>query len=330
MQHLPGTDAVGLRLVGFNVRNGARLPTPGVVDEQLRIHAKELIQHFIVLHGLAGHIAHGEHPMLLQLSCITPADTPEVRERAVAPERAPIAHLVQFCDPDAVAVSRNMLCHDVHSDLAEVHVGADACRGRDARGGQNVQNDFHGELAGCKFVGAEVVGCIDEHLVDGIDMDILRRHILQVHIVDLGAGFHILSHLGRGYNIVDSQLRMGFQLGIIVGCPCEGATGSLALALCIGLLDLLHYLKEPRPAGDAVLLQSRRNGKADGFLRAAQIRHHKVGGHGVQVSLHTLDAGVKAFQIYCDIGTLRFHLTTSCSNFKCIISRYCRNCVAGM
>ena len=55
----------------------------------------------------------------------------------------------------------------------------------------------------------------------------------------------------------------GFQLGIIVGCPCEGATGSLALALCIGLLDLLHYLKEPRPAGDAVLLQSRRNGKAE-------------------------------------------------------------------
>ena len=92
------------------------------------------------------------------------------------------------------SLSSNMLCHDVHSDLAEVHVGADACRGRDARGGQNVQNDFHGELAGCKFVGAEVVGCIDEHLVDGIDMDILRRHILQVHIVDLGAGFHRIIH----------------------------------------------------------------------------------------------------------------------------------------
>ena len=125
------------------------------------------------------------------------------------------------------------------------------------------------------------MGGVNEHLVDGIDMDILRRHILQVHIVDLRAGFHILGHLRRGDHIVDGQLRMGFQLGVIVGCPGEGATRSLALTQGIGLLYLLHHLKESRPAGDTVLLQSWRNSKADGLFCAAQIRHNKVGGHGV-------------------------------------------------
>jgi hypothetical protein len=74
---------------------------------------------------------------------------------------------------------------------------------------------------------------------------------------------------------------MGLQLGVIVGCTGKGATGSLALAQGVDLLDLLHHLKESRTARDTILLQRRRNGKANGLLCAALIRNHKVGGHGV-------------------------------------------------
>ena len=79
----------------------------------------------------------------------------------------------------------------------------------------------------------------------------------------------------------------------------------------LGLLDLLYHLKEPCSAGDAVLLQRWCNGEADGLLRAAQIRHNKVGGHWVEIALHTFHGSVERLEIYRDIGTLRIHLTTS-------------------
>ena len=134
---------------------------------------------------------------------------------------------------------------------------------------------------------------IDENFINRVDVDILRCHILQVNIVDLGAGLHILCHLGRSDHIVNSQLGMSIQLCVIAGSADEGVAGSLLQPLDIGLLDLLDNLKESCPTGYAVLLQSRRNSKAYGFLRAAQIRHNKVSGHGVKTALHTFHRCVK-------------------------------------
>ena len=38
-EHLPGGDAVGLRLVGFDSFDFCRFPAPGVVDYKLRVDA---------------------------------------------------------------------------------------------------------------------------------------------------------------------------------------------------------------------------------------------------------------------------------------------------
>lgn len=40
MEHLAGTNGIGLRLIRFDISDGAGLPSPDVVYEQLRIDAK--------------------------------------------------------------------------------------------------------------------------------------------------------------------------------------------------------------------------------------------------------------------------------------------------
>ena len=69
--------------------------------------------------------------------------------------------------------------------------------------------------------------------------------------------------------------------------------GGAPLPPGVHLRHLLHHLKEPGAARDAVGLQGGGDGQADGFARAALVRHHQIGGHGVQSPLHTLHTGVK-------------------------------------
>ena len=67
--------------------------------------------------------------------------------------------------------------------------------------------------------------------------------------------------------------------------------------LCIDLPDTMYYLKQSRPPGDTVSFQGRRNGKADSFLRPADIRDHQICGEWVQAALDTFNAGVKTFRV---------------------------------
>ena len=69
--------------------------------------------------------------------------------------------------------------------------------------------------------------------------------------------------------------------------------GGAPLPPGVHLRHLLHHLKEPGAARDAIGFQRGGDGQADGFFRAAFIRHHQIGGHGVQTSLHALYTGVK-------------------------------------
>ena len=43
LQHLTGTKAVVFRLIRFDLRNGAWLPAPGMINQQLSIDAKHAI-----------------------------------------------------------------------------------------------------------------------------------------------------------------------------------------------------------------------------------------------------------------------------------------------
>ena len=49
LQHLAVADAIAARLIGLYIRNTARLPAPGMVNEQLRIFAKKPIKQILIL-----------------------------------------------------------------------------------------------------------------------------------------------------------------------------------------------------------------------------------------------------------------------------------------
>ena len=180
LQNLPGADAVRLRPVRFDVLHPAWFPAPGMVDEQLCVDAEHLVEQLFVVvfvrlaDGAFCNVAHGVDTDGLELFGVTPSNAPKVRQRTVRPELPAVAHFVKLCDADAIFIRRDVLRHDVHGDLAEVEICSDARRGRDAGVVQYVQYDAHGEFPRGQAVGLEIGRCVDEYLVDGIDVNVVR------------------------------------------------------------------------------------------------------------------------------------------------------------
>ena len=150
MQHLPAAHAVVGGLVGLDVRHGAALKAPGVVDEQLGVHPEQPEQLFLprAREGNARHIPHGGHAVLLQPPRDAPAYPPEVGEGAMVPVFLPVAALVQPGHPHAVFVRRAVLCLDVHGHLGQIQVRPDARRGGDAGGLQHLPHRLAGKGLG--------------------------------------------------------------------------------------------------------------------------------------------------------------------------------------
>ena len=220
----------------------------------------------------------------------------------MAPQSAAVAHLVQLRDAHAVFVRRDVLGGDVHGHLGQVQVGADACGSSDAHGALHVQNHLYRQLLGGEVIGFQVGGGVDEHLIDGVDVNVLRRHILQVHLVDAGAVLHVQGHPGRGHQVVQGHIGMGLHLGVVPGGGGELPARGFPLALPVDLLHPLHHLEQPGAAGNAVGLQGGGHRQADGLFRAGLVRHHQVGGHGVQAPLHALHRSVERFQVDGQVG----------------------------
>ena len=224
----------------------------------------------------------------------------------MAPQPPPVAPLVQLRDAHPVLVRRHVLGPDVHGHLGQVQVGAHARRGGDAGGLENVQDDRAGQLPGRHVVGVQVVGHVHEHLVDAVGEDVLRCDVFQVDAVDFGAPVDVVGHPGRGHQVIQRQGGVAPHLWVVPGGAGEPPARGLPLPPEVDLLDLLHHLKEPRPAGDAVGFEGGGHGQADGLVRPPFVRHHQVGGHGVQPPLHALYRGVKALEVTADI-TLLLH-----------------------
>ena len=164
------------------------------------------------------------------------------------PQQTAVAHFIQLGNADAVPIRFDMLRHDVHGYFTEVEICPNPRCGSDSRGLQHIQDHGHGKLSGCHFVGGQIIGCVDKHLVDGIRVNVLRGNILQVHTKNACAALHVFGHLRRRHNIIQRQLRRGLYLQIICGGAGQRAAGGIPLPLCIDLLDPLHHLKQPGPA----------------------------------------------------------------------------------
>lgn len=58
-----------------------------------------------------------------------------------------------------------------------------------------------------ELIEVQVTRHIHEDFIDGVDMDILRCDVFEIHLVDSGDADHIQSHPGRRNKIADGQIR---------------------------------------------------------------------------------------------------------------------------
>ena len=145
LKHLAGDDALVLRLVRLHVRDGAGLPAPGVVDQNLRVDPEQLVEQLLIVvicrlaNGAPGDVPHGVQAVGLQPARVALAHPPEVRQRPVRPEQAAVALLRELGDADAVPVGPDMLGHDIHGNLGQIQVAPHSRRSGNAGGVQNIQ-----------------------------------------------------------------------------------------------------------------------------------------------------------------------------------------------
>ena len=121
----------------------------------------------------------------------------------MGPQRLAVAHLIKFCNSDPVFVRLDVLCSDVQRDLAQIKIWSNTGGGSDASGFQHIQNDFHGKFPGRKLIHRKIIGDIHKHLIDGVNMDVLRSDIFEINLVDLCADFDIMRHLRWGDVVVN-------------------------------------------------------------------------------------------------------------------------------
>ena len=132
------------------------------------------------------------------------------------PKLAPELHLIQLCNADAVLVGGDVFRHNVHCHLAEKEIRPNPSGCRDAGCLKHIEDDLHGEVMGGELVGVQVVRHVHEHLVDGVDHDVLRRNVLEVNLIDASAVLHVVRHPRRRDDEVNRQIRVCLQLRVEV------------------------------------------------------------------------------------------------------------------
>ena len=128
------------------------------------------------------------------------------------PKLVPELHLIQLRNTDAVFVGGDVLRHNVHCNFAEEKIRANSCGCCDAGCFKHIEDDLHGKVMSREFVGIQVVRHVHEHLVDGVDHDVLRRDVLEVDLIDAGAVLYIVRHPRRRDDEVNRQRRVCLQL----------------------------------------------------------------------------------------------------------------------
>ena len=119
----------------------------------------------------------------------------------MSPENPAVGLLIQFCDAHPIFVRLHMLCHDIHGDLAQVQVGADARRRSDSRGFQYVLHHLGSQFPRRKPIHLQITAHIHEHLINRVHMDVLRRNIFEIHVKYLCTVLKIQCHPRRRCHI---------------------------------------------------------------------------------------------------------------------------------
>ena len=204
-----------------------------------------------------------------------------------------------------------MLGHDVHRHLAQIQVGADAGRGRDAGRLADIADDRGRQLPGAHLICTQISAHIHEHLIDRIDMDILGSHILQIDLIDLLAVCHVKRHARLRDDIRERQHRILAERIIRIRFPAQIAKRGTPLTVPVDLLHLLDDFEKTGTAGNAILLQRRRDRQADRLLAAPLIRHHQICVERVKTAFHAFHRSIKRLQVDGHIALFPCHFSSS-------------------
>ena len=289
LQHLPLAHTLGSRFCILDVGDGAGLVTPGMIDQQFRIHAEHLVERLGILDAYPRNIAHRADAAaavqitFLQASRDAPAHLPEARNRLVRPELFAVSHFVEFRDAHAVFVGLHMLRHHVHRNLAQVKVRADPARRGDSRRRKNILDNRLHQLAGGLLIQLQVFRQVQEAFVDGIGMDIVGTHILEVDIVDLRGILHVLRHLRFRNQELDLLARTPLHLANL----------------------LIHFEKAGAPR-NPVGLEGGRHREANRLLGAALVGHYELCLERVQTTEDTFHRGKERLEVNGCVST-RLH-----------------------
>ena len=136
-------------------------------------------------------------PQLGQPACDARTDVPDIRQGLVVPEGLAESSLVQVAD-----VVLSVFGGDVQGHLGQEQVGAYASGGADTGLLEHRIHQGHCQLLAGHVIEAKVGGGVDEALVDGVDVDVLRADVAEIDAVDPGGDLHVVAHLGFGHDVV--------------------------------------------------------------------------------------------------------------------------------
>ena len=142
-------------------------------------------------------------------------------------------------------------------------------------------------------------------------MDILGANMTQIDLVDSYAVLHVECHARWCDMVGNPEFRVRCQFGGIRGLAHERTLRSAVLAPRIRLLHGTDDLEEARASADAVCLECRGDGKADGLARAAFVRNDEMCGQRIESAFHTFDRGEECLEVDGDICAL-LHVHPSC------------------
>lgn len=125
-ENLSLAQAVGGWPVVFDFPDAAWFDTPGMIDQDFSINAKLLIEPVLVIKACPGKFPHCGDSKPGQVPCCAGASLPEISERLVIPKQVAKRFFVQFCNADTIGIRLCVFGHDVHRQLAQIQVGANA------------------------------------------------------------------------------------------------------------------------------------------------------------------------------------------------------------
>ena len=227
-----------------------------MVDQELCIDTEHFIEKFLIIififfsNRAPRNISHRIHSLLDEPFGVTASHAPEIGDRAVVPQGFPIGNFIQLRDARAGLVRFHVFCHDVHCDFCKIQVRADAGGRGDT--GLLVNFTHHGgyHLAGGHIAGFQIVGDIQHDFVDGIDVNVLRREVVQINAVDARAAVHVVCHARGSDDEIDGERRILGQFHGIAGASKKRVSRRFFQPLPVDIAHALDHFKQTGTARD--------------------------------------------------------------------------------